>query len=123
MGFWEAAIAIRVQLGTMPTMLGDIVVRLLSESAEIELVGRVGPDEDALAATARTHPDLLVVHEADRGAVAALLDHPTLNILCIAADGHNGTVVSMAHDRVALDRASVARIASAIIAADVAGHA
>jgi DNA-binding NarL/FixJ family response regulator len=121
--FGEATIAIRVQLGTMPAMLGDIVVHLLAESAEVELVGRTDEGHDALDLAAKAGADLLIVRDDDDGAIAALRALPNLSILWIASDGHRGTIARMGQSGVTLDRASVGRIASSILGHNVAGHA
>ena len=38
---------IRVQLGTMPAMLADLVVQLLGERMRVEIAGRTASGEDA----------------------------------------------------------------------------
>jgi hypothetical protein len=104
-------------------MLGDIVVHFLAETTDIDLVGRTASGDDALGEAAKVGADLLVVRDDDEGAVGSLLAAPNLSILWIAADGHAGTIVRMARNRVTLDRASVGRIASSILGHNVAGNA
>jgi hypothetical protein len=117
----EATIAIRVQLGSMPQMLGDIVVQLLGALPDVDFVGRVGDDEDELEAARMTHADLLIVREPD-GVLGSILAQPGLSILQISADGHDGALVKFDQHHMPLDRSSVDRIAS-LIRGRVAGHA
>jgi hypothetical protein len=119
--FREAMIAIRVQLGSMPQMLGDIVVHLLGALPDVDFVGRVHGDGDALEAARMTHADLLIVREPD-GALGSILAQPDLSILQISADGQDGTLLKFDQHRMPLDRGSVDRIA-VLIRGRIAGHA
>ncbi len=119
--FREAMIAIRVQLGSMPQMLGDIVVQLLGALPDVDFVGRAGDDVDALDAARMTHADLLIVREPD-GALESILAQPGLSVLQISPDGQDGALVKFDQHHMALDRASVDRIAT-LIRGRVAGHA
>ena len=102
-------------------MLGDIVVQLLRTLPDVDFVGQTENDEDALDAARMMHADLLIVREPG-GALRSILDQPGLSVLQISPDGHDGALVRFAQHRMALDRASVDKIA-ALIGGSVGGYA
>jgi DNA-binding NarL/FixJ family response regulator len=118
----EAAIAIRIQLGDVPAMLGDIVVQLLAESFDVEIVGHSDAGDDALDDARAAHADLLIVREGGGGAARKIFEQPGLNILSIDGDGRQGALVRLAQERLMLDQDRLRAIATEIVG-DVAGHA
>lgn len=112
---WEAAIAIRIQLGDVPAMLGDIVVQLLAESFDVEIVGQSKAGDDALDDARAQHADLLIIREGGCGAARTIFEQPGLNILSIDNDGREGAVVRLAQERLMLDRDRLRAIATAIV--------
>lgn len=115
----EATIAIRIQLGPMPTMLSEIVVQMLGESDTV-IVGQSAPGEDLLSAARRAGARLLVVQSQPGGndAVEQIFALPDLSILMISGDGRQGRLVRFAQEPVVLDRASISTLVFKI-----AGHA
>jgi hypothetical protein len=116
---WEAAIAIRVQLGPMPAMLSEIVVQMLGDSETI-VVGRSVPGNDPLSDARESGAQLLVVRKqpgCDQ-ALDQIVATPGLSILLISDDGRDGSLIRLAQQPLALNRKSISRLAR-----DVAGVA
>jgi len=108
----EATIAIRIQLGPMPTMLGEIVVQMLGNRDTI-VVGRSAPGDDLLAAARRAGAHLLVMraHPGGGQPIDDIVAAPDLNILLISDDGCDGSLIRLAQEPVSLDRASISGLA------------
>ncbi len=123
----SARITIRIQLGAMPEMLGEIVVALLGAREAVEVVGRCHEGEDALDAAHRTHADLLVVREA-QGALHALGNHaqpapdcisrifanPGLAIMAISDDAAAASVVRLEPRHMTLDGDHLAALSASL---------
>lgn len=105
----------------MPQMLGDIVVQLLGTLPDVDFIGRVEVDDDALDAALRNDADILIVRETD-GALRSVFAQSGLSVLQISPDGQDGVLVRFAQQHVALDRGCIDRIA-ALVRDGVAGHA
>ena len=107
----EATIAIRIQLGPMPTMLTEIVVHMLGQRDTI-IVGQSAPGEDLLLAARDAGAQLLVVQSQPGGneAVEQIFALPDLSILMISGDGCQGRLVRFAQEPVTLDRASISAL-------------
>jgi len=114
----EGKIAIRIQLGPMPTMLSEIVVQMLGDRDTL-IAGPSAPGSDPLAAARAAGAQLLVVQsEAGDDTIEQIFALPDLAILMISDDGRQGRLVSFAQQPVSLDRASMAALVL-----QVAGHA
>lgn len=110
----EAAIAIRIQLGAMPPMLGDVVVQMLGGSDAAAIVGRADNNLDIIADAKQVDANLLVVR-AGSGNPAGPIDHIRaavgLDILEIAEDAHSGTLFHIGEAPVTLDRETLGALA------------
>lgn len=114
----EAKIAIRIQLGPMPTMLSEIVVQMLGDRDTL-ISGPSAPGIDPLAAARESGAQLLVVQSAlGDDTIERIFALPDLAILMISSDGRQGRLVSFAQQPVTLDSVSMAALAL-----QVAGHA
>jgi hypothetical protein len=114
----EGKIAIRIQLGPMPTMLSEIVMQMLGDR-DTMIAGPSAPGRDPLAAARDTGAQLLVVQSAAGGdTIGQIFAQPDLAILMISEDGRQGRLVSFAQQAVELDRASMTALVL-----QVAGHA
>ena len=104
--------SIRVQLGAMPAMLGDLVLQLLGSRSRVELTGKAAPGEDALEQARAAHADLLVVLDDPQapGGLGAVLASPRLSVLALSGNGDRGELVRFRRELVDLDR----RLAGAV---------
>ena len=115
----EATIAIRIQLGPMPTMLSEIVIQMLV-GRDTFILGPSAPEADPLEAALAAGAQLLVVRSEPSldGTIERIFAQPDLAILMISNDARQGRLVRLAQQPVTLDRETM----SALVL-DVAGHA
>lgn len=103
-------IAIRIQLGAMPPMLGDMVVQMLGGADTVEIVGRSASDVAVLRDAHAAKADLLVVSSSASGPIAAIEAAVDLDILAISGDAHSGALLRVACTAMTLDRDSLAAL-------------
>ncbi len=123
--------AIRIQLGDLPPMVGDMVVALLGGPPAAEIVGRCVAGDDPVAAARHSSADLLVVGKPSvAGPLSELIAVSQLAVLALPAAGstENGRLIDVAGSDVRLDRGELGglaeRLTRGLIApADAAGGA
>jgi two-component system response regulator DesR len=106
----EAPLApIRVVLGTMPPLLGDIVRETLAAHGDVEVLADVDTRDEIRPAVRRTDADVAVlgISSRDRTGLNGLLrellaDHPRLTVIALASDGRNGYVYQLQPSSVAI---------------------
>jgi len=111
---------IRVHVGNMDTMLTNIVADLLFGQSGIEIVGRSPRGIDALRGARADRADLLLIqlgYDDPLGHLAAIFAEPPLNILGIANDGRNSTLVRLARKSLPLDSQGSETLSATIRAA------
>lgn len=108
--------AIRVQLGDLPPLVGDMVVALLGGAPAAEVVGRCTPGEDPIAAARRTSADLLVVDRRQPPEpMGDLLTLNNLAVLALPADGDTARLMELGGSDVRLDRGVLGRLAQRLM--------
>jgi hypothetical protein len=105
--------SIRVQIGAMPQLLGDMVVQLLGARAAVEVAGRTAAGEDPLAQARDSGANLLVVLDEPQSSpcLDAVLTQPRLSILALSGSGERGELVRFRRQGVPLDRGLAAAVA------------
>lgn len=112
---------IRVVLGAMPPLLGDIVRGTLTGHDDVDVVAEVETRAEIGPAVRRTDPHVAVlgIPPRDRSSLSALLhelltDHPRLTIIALASDGRSGYVCQLQPSSVVIDDISPASLVQAI---------
>jgi hypothetical protein len=103
----EGAIAIRIQLGAMPNMLGEIVEQMLRAFPQLRVVGRPPFAEGLIAAARQAKADLVLLCEADP-AIRPLEEFHDLSFFTLAESGREGTLISLRRRRFPLDEGGLA---------------
>ena len=89
---------IRVHLGDMPRMLRTMINDLLTAETDMTIVGNTFDDEDSLPAASAEHADILIEQRHarfDDSCTGVVLSGAPAAILAVAADGHEGTGISL----------------------------
>jgi hypothetical protein len=94
---------IRVVLGTMPTLLGDIVRETLACHPDFEVLAEVAERGEISPAVQRTGADVAVVaikprdRPSDRRSLPGelLAAHPQLRLIALTSDGRTGYVYEL----------------------------
>lgn len=104
--------SIRVQLGAMPQLLGDLVVQLLGARSAVEIAGRTPAGEDPLVQAHESGANLLVVLDEAQSSpgLDAVLGQPRLSILALSSNGERGELVRFRREGVPLDRSLAAAV-------------
>lgn len=104
--------AIRIQLGNLPPLVGEMLVALLGGPGAAEIVGHSGAEEDPLQAAQRSAANLLVMAQpAADDPLAALFTLDSLSVLTLPAGSERGRLVDLAGSELRLDRGMLSRLA------------
>lgn len=102
--------AIRVFLGGLPPLAGEMLVAMLGGPDAAEVVGRCDSGDDVLAAAHVAGATLLVMAEPAPDAPLAALLAP-MSVLSVPASGDNGRLVVLGGAPLRLDRARLTALA------------
>jgi DNA-binding NarL/FixJ family response regulator len=97
---------IRVHLGDMPRMLRTMINDLLTAEPDMTIVGNTFDGEESLPAASAECADILIAQKhpsIDDTCTGAVLSGAPAAILAVAADGHDGTTISLVRRPISLD--------------------
>jgi DNA-binding NarL/FixJ family response regulator len=89
---------IRVHLGEMPRMLREMITNLLSSEPDMTVVGHTSKTGESLSTAHAERADIVITQEhasPEESCTAAVLSGAPAAILAVAADGQDGTGVSL----------------------------
>jgi hypothetical protein len=93
----------------MPNMLGEVVEQTLRAYPELRIVGRPPLREGPMAAAREAHASVVILCEGDP-ALAPMAEVEGLAVLSLAADGREGTLLTLRRRQIALDEAGLSEL-------------
>lgn len=115
-----AVAPIRVVLGPMPTLLGDIIRETLAGQDDLEIVAEVSADDDVIRTAQRTAANvgLVAIQPNDTrrvlALVGAMVEYPTLLLIALTNDARFGYVYHLQPRAVAIADLSPASLVDAM---------
>ena len=119
---------IRVYFGPMPEMLRTIISDLLSDEADIAIVGKSTAQDECLRAAREVRATIVIVQDTENEQSTCLdlvLAEPPLGVLAVSMDGQSAAGVNLVRRPITLDSGSPSILADAIrrIAAELSAAA